>query len=430
MRTRLLGWGGVAVLCLFLSAVSADEAGKRQRKKERDRPTNRNVDELVNKWLSPWVVGDHATTIKAIRSQIGRTKDAQLTEIDESLQNRGAPTIAGILMESHLRLMRAGVRDSLSGASVKERVLLIQEIDRQLDKRFEKLRAIELMQDPLPDPEDFLAYRNILWEAHVNNNQLQEAVELARFGTMVAATATRLNAKVPEADRQVLATDFSNHTKTAQELRQELLERGVELRVARISFAIGQLQQRSTNLRSRFFAAYAVGADGASLENWITENAQQAKRELFKDPNLPENLQKSLQEGRQVAGEMVRKAELLFEGLHWWRRGRYGAGPEGEGLLKSVAALDNPAARLPLFMPEEAPVPTDPFVTHPSVWNPRFDRRHHYVWAWQDRAFFVAESSTSAVALSNPRSISTQVVRAKKGMVDFTARFGSADLFW
>lgn len=431
MNTRLLGSGGVVVLWLFLSAASADEAVKPGGKKDRGRPSNKKLDQLVNELLTPWMAGDHGTTIKALRSQIGRAKDAQLADLNEALQSRGAPTMAGILMETHLRMVRVGIRDSLNDAGVKERVLLIQEIDDQIGKRFETVRAIELMRDPLPDPEDFLAYRNMLWEAHVHNNQLQEAVELARFGTMVSGTVTKLNAKVPQSDRDVLATDFSNHTRSAADLRQELLERGVELRLARISFALDRLQQRSTDMRSRFFAAYAVGADGASLESWLKDHAQHASRELLQDPDLLVNLQKSLQEGRQVAGEMVHKAELLFEGLHWWRRGRYGAGPDGEGLLKSVAALDRPAARLPLYMPEASPVPTDPFATNPIAWSPRFDRRHHYVWAWQDRDFFLSQASSSA-SVSTPvqGTGSTQIVRAGRGMVDGSTRFGSSEFFW
>jgi hypothetical protein len=43
-------------------------------------------------------------------------------------------------------------------------------------------------------------------------------------------------------------------------------------------------------------------------------------------------------------------------------------------------------AQFGLFMPVAAPKPNDPTqVTAGTTPVPRFDRRHHYWWAWEDR---------------------------------------------
>ena len=94
-------------------------------------------------------------------------------------------------------------------------------------------------------------------------------------------------------------------------------------------------------------------------------------------------LQALVQLARESAGDLVTKSRLLYRGLHWWLRGRYGLGPDGFGLLKSVEALSSPLAQFPLYMPAGMPTPSDPTETGYSV--PRFDRRHHYIWMYEYR---------------------------------------------
>lgn len=56
------------------------------------------------------------------------------------------------------------------------------------------------------------------------------------------------------------------------------------------------------------------------------------------------------------------------------------------GLAKSVAAMDWPQAQFSLYMPPDMPKPTNPkTVATGEMPIARFDRRHHYWWAWEDR---------------------------------------------
>lgn len=55
---------------------------------------------------------------------------------------------------------------------------------------------------------------------------------------------------------------------------------------------------------------------------------------------LAEQVRESLTYGRQLAGEdLLMKSRLLFTGLHWWYRGRYGAGSDSKALTVKKVPL-------------------------------------------------------------------------------------------
>jgi hypothetical protein len=117
-------------------------------------------------------------------------------------------------------------------------------------------------------------------------------------------------------------------------------------------------------------------------------------RQSLADPNLPETIREHVKHGLQTAGkDFVQKSRLLFTGLHWWFRGRYGMGTDGNGLLKSKLALTSPDAQFGLYMPREIPQPTDPRQGGQQV--PQVDRRHHYVWQFETRTIQTSFQSVS-----------------------------------
>jgi hypothetical protein len=109
-----------------------------------------------------------------------------------------------------------------------------------------------------------------------------------------------------------------------------------------------------------------------------------------------------------LAGDLAPKARLLFEGIYWWSRGRYGLGSDVEGLAKSPAAMRSPEAQFTLQMPAATPKPTDPAGRISAEPVPRFERRHHYLWAWEDRRllrFAPRIISTETKALNGDRTL-------------------------
>jgi len=187
------------------------------------------------------------------------------------------------------------------------------------------------------------------------------------------------------AQKAAFALDFAAQQREIAALHQDLNERGLELRLDRIEFA-KRILEESKDLKQRFLAAYAMGVDGEILYQGFKNYRGVFQRERLRAPQLTETLRIDIDHyGKDLAGDLVKKSELLFAGLHWWRRGRYGRGPEGNGLLKSQEALRNPAAQIALFMPMFTPEPTDPM--KPGRQSPDYDRRHHWTWAWEDRQF-------------------------------------------
>ena len=142
------------------------------------------------------------------------------------------------------------------------------------------------------------------------------------------------------ADKALFAIDFDQLAGQIKKVHQELSERGVELRVARVKFAVGVLTD-SKDVKERFFAAFAVGIDGDLLLNGFKEHTGNFGRQTLNAPGYVEALRSDVDRGKELAGDLVKKSELLFAGMHWWRRGRYGCGPEVNGLVKSKAALEN-----------------------------------------------------------------------------------------
>jgi hypothetical protein len=166
----------------------------------------------------------------------------------------------------------------------------------------------------------------------------------------------------------------------------------MELRLQRLQFAHCTLAD-SEDLRQRIFAAYAVDFDGQVLSAFLQQaRKSQAQggfalsRPRLRDDRLPAKVQKLAESGRDLAGDLVEKSRLFFDGLHWWMRGRYGRGTEGNGLLKSPEALNSPLAQMALFMPTEPPQPIDPFADG-DLRTPEVDRRHYYTWATEQPRF-------------------------------------------
>jgi hypothetical protein len=127
-------------------------------------------------------------------------------------------------------------------------------------------------------------------------------------------------------------------------------------------------------------------------------------RQSLNDPQLAETIREQVKRGQQLAGkDFLEKSRLLFTGLHWWFRGRYGMGTDGNGLLKSKLALTSPDAQFGLYMPKEVPKPTDPRQGGKQV--PSVDRRHHYIWQFETRTIQTSFNSSTTNKLKSDNRV-------------------------
>jgi hypothetical protein len=372
--------------------------------------TPKQITFVKSELLPAYQAGEPVTILKLVSGHLPRWTDPQIAGFNQLLAELDAPSLDKMITDSRMNLARVGMADQGPEASIREAAIVLREIKRQIEELLTAAQGIELMKDPFPKPKSLLEFRDLLWAAHVQNNQLLNADGLASQGNLITQSKVVAKAKnATPADKAIFATRFSDITTKIQTIHRELNERGVELRVERVKFAVNVLKE-SKDIKERFFAAYAVGIDGELLMNGFKEFPGPFIRPNLSSPGYVEALGSDMDRGKKLAGDLVKKSQLLFAGMHWWRRGRYGRGPELNGLLKSKAAQTNLAAQIPLVMPRESPVPIDP-AKNPLHQVPDFDRRHHYTWAWQTRQFsMVGTGSSVSSSSSNSTEKSTSSI--------------------
>ena len=367
---------------------------------------------LKNELLPAYDGGNPLELIRVISEQIFRQSDQQTAALNQALAEQGAPSLGRMLTDARMNLARLNVK-SAPEMTLPEMVLILGELERQVNELIATAKKVELFADPLPSPASLTGYRDLLWSAHVQNNELINAAFLTAQARSLLQSPLIPKVKNPTpAQKAAFSIDFAKLQADIQTLHRDLNERTIELRVNRVVFALNLLES-STDLTQRFLAAYAVGIDGELLHAGFKNFTGQFQREKLRSPTLVTELRSNVDHGKELAGDLIKKSELLFTGLHWWRRGRYGRGPEGNGLLKSAAALANPNAQIALFMPRVSPVPTDP--AKGGKQSPDHDRRHHWTWAWEDRQFETVGAGSSS---NSSTQVSTQNRDISKGHFD------------
>lgn len=371
--------------------------------------TPKQVAFVKNELIPAHQSGEPLWILNLVSGQLARWTDPQVAGINQLLGELKAPTLDKMITDARVNLARVGMADKGPEPSTREAAIVLREIKRQIEEMLKVAQGIELMKDPLPKPKNLMEFRDLLWAAHVQNNQLINAETLASQGNLITQSKIIAKAKnATAADKAIFATNFADISAKIRAVNRDLNERGVELRVERIKFA-NKVLAESKDIKERFFAAYAVGIDGELLKQGFKEFAGQLTRPSLNTPGYAEAVTSDVERGQKAAGDLVKKSQLLFAGMHWWRRGRYGRGPELNGLLKSKAAQTDLAAQIPLIMPKESPVPIDP-AKNPQNQIPDFDRRHHYTWAWQTRQFSISNGSNSSSQSSISQNVATSSI--------------------
>lgn len=358
-------------------------------------------------------LGNPTVLIQTLSPILPRLTEAQLKDANRLLADEGVPPIGELLADARLLLIHQQVENRLPLPRGRELLLTIHELHDRIRSSLNDQDAHVIMSDPLPQPGKLAEFKKLLWEVHVLDNRLSNAQHMAQYAARIRASA-KFNPKLnQEAYREALAADFANLAEEIVRRRQDMEEREIALRIKRIHDASAILGVDGSSLRStgdaevegygesatgsaaprtlsadRFLAAYVIGLDGDIVDEFFRTRANDKTtsfiREDLRRGELRTLVQQVVESAKQANGELVRKMQLLFVGLHWWSRGRYGAGTNAWGLLKSREALMSPEHQFPLFMPVSTPQPTNP--ADLSVRQvPRVDRRHHYTWATEHR---------------------------------------------
>lgn len=364
---------------------------------------NNRTKTLIRQKIAPAYIGeDTETSTRLLENLLQRLDADEVLEVDEILAEEGVPGMGEMMLDARFQQV---VARGLNPQKIKPReVALSMPV---LKSRFEELMAevqeLDCFAEELPQYATIREYEDAFWEIHVASNKLQNAVRMTKYGDKLVNTALDKNLKdLSDDEIEQLEIDFGSLRQQLEDLNWELAEIKAELRINAVTLAT-EIVRESADFKERLRAAYVINFDGQQAVDFLRETEKEKlSRPLLKDPNILDSVMVSVNHARESAGDVATKSRLLYLGMHWWLRGRYGEGPEGFGLLKSAAALNSPMARFPLYMPAKPPKPTAP--GSGSQATPRFDRRHHYIWMYEYRQFNEQQRTNSTTTIDKPET--------------------------
>ena len=361
--------------------------------------------ETFTKILIPaYFAGDLPALVETLPSILSSADPEQRKVFDEWCVETGLPDLDEMLAESSYQL---AIRGHLTRVRLAPQVTVVvleyfQSRLAEMEAKFERYPDID---ESVPKFEDILEYRDYLWELHVLDNQLSNHATLCDFAMRLARTVPRRARKrLTDQQRGAVETKFNEIGKRLRGYRMALHEAEIVVRVNRLIYAVRALGA-DLSTKERLLSAYAFAEDGRLLTAFFASKEKEkellerkrpaskrdepitmfARKELNAN-RLSQRIQTYVERGYQNDAVLIEKSVMLFEGLRWWARGRYGRGSEAFGLLKNKAALQSPDSMLAIAMPVVSPTPTMPGSKDTGP-IPEYQRRHLHIWSLEDRRF-------------------------------------------
>lgn len=384
-----------------------DRAAKPERASKSNRADSNRADTLtpaelqaVEAAVRAHTQGSPAGILLALSPLVPKFEGQRMAVLDRELELRELPSTAKLLAESRMALAVQGGAQAGPRPSARESLVVLQSLKEQYDDILAELQNDPIMVESLIAPSKLEAYEDLLWGGHVLTNRLLSARRIAQYAaTLVAPFPRKAVAELPPSDRSLLNANYGAAVQRVDDIERDLHERTIELRMQRLAVA-RQILEKPKLTPDRFKAAYAWSVDARMLEEYyrgVQQSKRSPSRPKLTDAAFQAEATANAKQAQELAGELTQKATWLFEGMHWWYRGRYGAGPELWGLAKTQDALRSPETMFPLYMPTKPPKPVDPYLEAAGGTSEQAnypERRHHYWWAWEDRGMQTASNSS------------------------------------
>ncbi len=371
---------GVVWLCVFalLFSVTTVQADL----------TKKQIKILETEFWPAWNIGNTQGILESL-NRVVRSMDAkQLKELDELLVDRKIPSSSQLLLESRLMLLRQGMGKKLPRPGQQEMLSTLGFIDDDVSSQLDAAHRLNEALDLLTENTSFETFESLLWDTHVTTQKLESSARLVEYAVDLLKKSQRTKWKDLKTDqKELLNRDFVAIAEELETLKQNLREHEVVARIKRLTHAKNVLGSDLSERKSQFLAAWSASQDALVIQEALQAAGKKPEFEhpLLQNEQLHKDVKLLAERAQEMASEeLLVKSRLLFEGMHWWYRGRYGMGTDGYGLLKSPAAVKDEAAYFALLMPETPPTPTPAGASrHDQI--PEFDRRHNYIWAWEYR---------------------------------------------
>lgn len=384
-----IGKRAVAICCMTLVAMTTHSSHADL--------TKAQIKILEHEFLPAWKVGNTWGVLESLNKAVRTMNDQQLVELDELLAAQGIPSSGQLMLESRLTLLRQNLGKKLPRPGTGELLMTLEYVGDEVQKLINESVTLIGALDQLTPDNTFENFDDLLWNTHVMTQQVQSSTILAEYAVHALENKKRIKLdKLSAKQKELLETDFQVLVDELNTVQKALGEQELVARIKRLKHAMKTLGRVDADRKEQFLAAWAVNLDGDLIREALNTDIEFDHEMLQADDLLP-TIQDLSNRGNKLAGaELLQKSQLLFEGLHWWYRGRYGMGTDAFGLLKSPEAVVSDEAAFALMMPVEPPTPTNP-IDDSRYQIPEIDRRHHYIWAWEYRTVGVNRSKERRV---------------------------------
>lgn len=363
---------------------------------------SRSILKRIDEVVLPALKEDrHFDFLAAMSDLVSKLDKKALTSIEEYVQAQGLS-----IRDHFVDLLVQGIEQQEQIPVPDLKIDVVEYINSGLRKRIaaelEQLNAHPVMQ-PTPElPPTWRECEQLFWEVHVWKNRMQNVARLAEFGLLIQNKLLGRAQKrqdIPTVNRLQPTIISANKV---QQQTHAMLEGEAMLRIAELEKAEKTLRE-SNDFEERIAAAFALELHGHFLDELFSNYpAGSFARPQLNQADLRDRCDDLLASGRTAGEEVIEKALLLRRGAHWWLRGRYGAGPLAEGLLKTKQAMQSEDAMFGLYMPKKRPDPIVVFTTENTI-SPGYDRRHYYTWAVEKRDLVRSATTTVGPSTSSTK---------------------------
>ncbi|MCA9215815.1 MAG: hypothetical protein KDB27_22270, partial [Planctomycetales bacterium] len=316
---------------------------------------------MINQELAPaFIDGDLLSTANLATQLAKNTAPQDRKQVDTLLQQNGVVSLDELTVSSRMELMRFGYAGPLAEPTESEIVLLLDAIAKEIDLEIAAVKKLVTAKSS----DDLEAIESQLWHLHVAKNRLFLARQMSERGVEMAMfNYAKLVDDESKDDRDKARKVFETQASIAGNLQRNVDDQAILLRLERISLA-EKILQESQDFEQRLLAAWVADSDGAIVEEFFrdVELGKFVPGKRLSVPGIAASARANLIELQMLAGpQLLKMSRDLFVGLHWWLRGRYGAGPHGFGLIKDQTAMISGERLFGLYMPAELPTPTSPY---------------------------------------------------------------------
>ena len=408
MKIRSLGFYWLllmAVLTMSWSQLSLAQDADADA--EKAKPLSKKVLQAVDKIIPTIRHRDENEFLRLSMPLIKSSKPEQLEVIDQMCLDHGVTKVTDWFAELVVDKALQGIDPARATKNRQMARVVLFGVADDLEEFEQSIGEHVVMKSPLEVPADFQESEKLFWDIHVLHNKFENnSQKLQLANTMLKRHGKALKR---QGDGEALTQRFAEIKSRLEEKYKDIDERAAELRLQRfkVSHQVLTAAENKDNFELMLTSAMALEQDGRVLTEFFKDNDSISQKSLS-DSNLPDEISSMLASGRKAGGEVAKKANLFRNGLHYWVRGRYGAGPLTGGLVKAPNAISSIKAMELLLMPTLRDKPISGYHSEEDT-SPGYDRRHHYTWAAERRpARIVQGSSTSTTTTRTTSGSSTR----------------------